>query len=152
MEEVRRKGELEYSFRYELLFLKVLGYLPESDNFNFKLPNRNFNRADKSLLNQAQVMKGFRVDNLRQPNVGEVNTILKNKRLVCLVTDGWQRPADLKSQLHLPPLFPVYSLGDNEGTQYCVTFGKEALLLDSLLFYRKNKNNDGAILDFELTN
>jgi CRISPR-associated endonuclease/helicase Cas3 len=152
MAQVRREGKFEYSFKYQLLYLKVLEYLPESDSFNFKLPNHNFGKGDKTLLNTAQVIKGFRVDKLRQPNVGEVNAILKNKPLVCTITGDWQKPADLKSRLNLPLLFPVYSLGDNISTGYCVSFGKEALLLDSLLFYRKNKNNEGAILDFELTN
>jgi CRISPR-associated endonuclease/helicase Cas3 len=67
---------------------------------------------------------------------------LKTVRLVCVLSD--QKALDLKRQLWLPMLFPLYRLRDLYDSEYSVTFGQNALLLDSLLFYRKT-TQDSAI-------
>jgi hypothetical protein len=52
---------------------------------------------------------------------------------------------ELKQRLNLGSMFQVERLQDATGQEYSVAFGQEALLLDSLLFYRKTKG-DGAMM------
>ncbi len=150
MAEAARRGEHPYTYRFQLMYLKVHQYLPEADNFSFKIASLNFSREHRDMLEQAVSLVGLEVQNLPRSNIAEVNRLLKGKRLVCTVTRQWSKPLDLKNALKLPPTFAIHSLGDRLSTTYCVAFGKEALLLDSLLFYRKNRQDEGAFFDFEL--
>ena len=148
MTEVDRRGENRYDYRFQLLYLKVLEYLLEADNFSFSLGSCNL-RQQAALLNHAEVLSGFKIANLARANVNEVNRVLKTQKLVCTITAEWSKPADLRTRLNLPGNFPVHALTDNASTGYCVTFGKQALLLDSLLYWRKNQSDPQAYFDFE---
>ena len=141
MTEAKRRGESEYRYRYQLLYLKVTEYLPESESFIFKIAALNLAKEHRVMLNHAEAVKGFIVQDLSRANLGEVNAILKKQRLVCTMTSEWNKPADLKRVLNLSPLIQVHSLSDSVGTNYCVAFGKAALLLDSLLYWRKNQSD-----------
>jgi hypothetical protein len=89
------------------------------------------------------VLKGFVIKESRQPDVDQVNKALRKQRLVCVIS---RKPArELKRQLWLPLLFPVHRLFDLYGSEYSVAFGKPALMLESLLFYRPTENNNPII-------
>jgi len=88
-------------------------------------------------LNQAQVRSGFEVE-ARTPALQKINRKLRPLPLVTCVAD----PArfDLKSlrrRFRLPPLFELYNVKDLSEVMYPVAFGLDALLLDSVLFWRK---------------
>jgi len=141
MAEVRRRGLPEHEFRYQLLYLKVHRYVPERESYVLGI-KRDLLGHDE-LLHQAQAFKGFYIKESRQPWVDAVNRVLKKQRLVCVLSDI---PAgNLKRQLWLPLLFPVHRLLDLYDSEFSVVFGKEALLLESLLFYRKTQV-DGAVI------
>jgi len=48
---------------------------------------------------------------------------------------------ELKRRLQLGAVFPVYRLRDGWQNEYSVAFGQEALLLDSILTFRKPKGD-----------
>lgn len=133
MAEVRRRGLPERDFRYQLLFFRVTRYLTERQHFTLGLKRDLCEEEER--LHQIQVLKGFYVKESRQPWVDAVNKILKKQKLVCVISD--RDPYELKRSLWLPLLFPVYRLSDLYDSEFAVAFGKEALLLESLLFYRK---------------
>ncbi|RTH98280.1 type I-D CRISPR-associated helicase Cas3' [Thermus scotoductus] len=88
-------------------------------------------------LNQAKVRSGFEVE-ARTPALQEINRKLRPLPLVTCVAD----PAcfDLKSlrrRFRPPPLFELYNVKDLSGVAYPIAFGLDALLLDSVLFWRK---------------
>ncbi len=147
----RRPGYNEYDYRYQLLYLKVLEYLPEADSFGFSLPSLNLHSAHRDKLNHAIAQKGFRIERLRAYNCEEVNTALKGQRLVCTITSEFGgKPDQARRVLNLPFQFPIHPLSDNNGREeYCVAFGKQALLLDSLLWWRKNPSDVGAYFDYQ---
>jgi hypothetical protein len=64
--------------------------------------------------------------------------------LGCVLSDIPAR--DLKRRLWLPLLFPVQRLLDLYDSEFSVAFGKEALLLESLLFYRKTEQDQAMIM------
>jgi CRISPR-associated endonuclease/helicase Cas3 len=148
MAEVQRRGLSEYEYEHQQFYIRVIRYLEERDRFRFSNKGLHLGKTHQADLNHAVVLSGFRVADLPRPNIGEINTQLEKQRLVCTITTEWgDKPVDLKRRLNLPPLFPIHSLTAT-GPPACIAFGKAALLLDSLLWYRKNKSDDGAFFDF----
>ena len=151
MAEVRRRGLSEYEYEHQQFYIRVRRYLDERDNFRFSNKSLHLGKANKLDLNQAVVRNGFRIADSHQRNIGDINKDLEGKLLVCTITIEWgDKPADLKKRLNLSHLFPIHPL-TALGPPACVAFGKAALLLDSLLWWRKNKGDDGAFFDFALT-
>lgn len=133
MDEVRRRDLPEREFRHQLLYMKVWRYVTEREDFTLGLRHDLLTRAE--WVHHARAIKGFYIKDSRQPWIAAVNRRLQTLRLVCVLSD--RKPQDLKRQLWLPLLFPVYRLHDLYDGEYSVAFGQNALLLDSLLFYRK---------------
>lgn len=142
MAEVRRRGFPPHEYRYQLLYVKVYRYTPERENFALGLKRELLGHEE--LLHQAQAFKGFYIKESHQPWVDAVNQALKKQRLVCVLSDAPAR--DLKRRLWLPLLFPVHRLLDLYDSEFSVAFGKEALLLESLLFFRKTDEDVAMIL------
>jgi CRISPR-associated endonuclease/helicase Cas3 len=141
MAEVRRRGLSEHGFRRQLLYTRVRRYTDEREDYVLGLKRDLLNREE--WLHHAQAFKGFYIKESRQPWIDAVNRALKAVRLVCVLSD--KKAHDLKRQLWLPLLFPIYRLYDLYDSEFSVAFGQSALLLESLLFYRKT-NQDTAIL------
>lgn len=138
---VKRRGLPEYEFKYQLLHAKVHRYIPERENFVLGIKRDLAEHPE--YLHQAQVLKGFMIKESRQPDVDQVNKALRKQRLVCVIS---RTPArELKRKLWLPLLFPIHRLFDLYGSEYSVAFGKPALMLESLLFYRPTEDNNPII-------
>ncbi|MDW8226366.1 MAG: hypothetical protein RMJ60_01035 [Anaerolineales bacterium] len=72
--------------------------------------------------------------------------VLENQYLVCYAMP--EKAFDtVRHQLRLPPMFPVYKVKDKYDKIYYTTFGKEALLLESIMLRHRQKNlEDEAII------
>jgi CRISPR-associated endonuclease/helicase Cas3 len=141
MQEVKKRQLEERDFKEQLLYLKVHRYIPERLNLVLGLPHNMGDYA--STLHQVQVLNMFTV---REPYFtcrDRVNGVLKRLKLPCILSDMGRK--ELKQRLNLGSMFQVERLQDATGQEYSVAFGQEALLLDSLLFYRKTKG-DGAMM------
>lgn len=142
MTQVKQRGLAQREFDYELLYAKVYRYIPERENFVLGIKTDLSEHPE--YLHQAQALKGFVIKESRQPWINEVNKALRKQRLVCVIS---RMPArDLKRRLWLPQLFPIYRLFDLYDSEYSVAFGKEALMLESLLFYRPTEDDHPIIL------
>jgi CRISPR-associated endonuclease/helicase Cas3 len=141
MAQVRQRGLAEREFEYQLLYAKVHSYTPERENFVLGIKTDLIEHPE--YLHQVQALKKFYIKESSQPWINEINKALRKLRLVCVISDMPAR--DLKRRLWLPLLFPVYRLLDLYDSEYSVTFGKEALLLESLLFYRQPNSNNPII-------
>jgi len=137
MREVERRGLEERDFKDQLLYLKIHKYVPERQHLILGLP---YDLGDyASSLHHAQVLDNFFV---REPFVAgrdQINKSLKAKGLACLLSDMGRK--ELKQRLNLGSMFPIQRLQDQTGAEYAVAFGQEALLLDSLLFWRKTRGD-----------
>lgn len=91
-------------------------------------------------INEAQERKGFRLD-ARHPNIKQINDKLEYLPLTTCVADPNEFGNDTKAlrrRYTLPALFDLQVVYDRSGTEYPVAFGLDALLLDSLLHWKKS--------------
>lgn len=87
------------------------------------------------------VLKGFSIETPRNLTVQDINAVLRRQSVVCYITR--EDPLRLRLMLHLPPMFPLFTVIDmHRNREYAVAFGKQALLLDSVILKRKNRNLD----------
>jgi len=137
LHEVQRRGLEERDFTRQLLYLKVQHYIPESQKLILELP---FALHDfPNSIHTVQVLSGFFVSEPTFSERDRVNRRLKTQELTCIISDMGRR--ELKQRLNLGAVFPVQCLRDMTGAEFSVVFGQEALLLESLLFWRKTKGD-----------
>lgn len=142
MQEVRRRGLDERDYKNLLLYLRVWKYVPERQQLVLGLP---FRLADTpEVLHKAMATTGFFVKEPHAAWLDVVNLHIKRLKLACILSDIWR--IELKQKLNLGGVFPIYRLQDKTGQEYTVAFGQEALLLDTLLFFRKTKEDRAMIL------
>lgn len=139
---VRERGLDEREFRNKRFYLRIWKYVSERQALILGL-QRNL-REEAHLLNQALVLSDFFVRDPPSPWLDQVNRRLKPLRLPCLLSFSPIR--ELKGKYSLPGIFPLYRLRDGWGQEYSVVFGQEALLLDSLLFFQKAKDDYAMML------
>ncbi len=148
MHEVERRLQAkneelhERDFQERLLYLKVHSYVPERQRLILGIDLDLM--AQQHELHKVGVCSGFFVQDPVFTWRDRINAALKRKKLVCIFSD-WPR-LELKGRLHLPALFPIYTVQDRMGQPLSVTFGSEALLLNSLLRFRKAKDNSALII------
>lgn len=140
LQEVRRRRLDERDFRDVLLYFKVWQYVPERMQVVLGLNTI----VEEQAVHHISVRTGFVVKEPRSTWLDRVNARLKALKLVCLMSDIPRK--ELKGQLALGGLFPLYTMQDGVGSTYTVALGQEALLLESLLFYRKSKNERPMML------
>jgi CRISPR-associated endonuclease/helicase Cas3 len=148
MNEVKRRvqsGEehiYERDFRDQLLYLKVYKYIPDRQRLVLGLNIDLGGQAN--IMHQALELCGFFVQEPVFTWKDRVNKALKAQKLVCVFSD--MSSLELKRRLNLPALFPIRRVQDMTGAEYCVAFGQEALLLDSLLFWRKTRGDQAMFM------
>ncbi len=141
MREVRRRGLEEHDFRKKLLYLKISDYVPERLNL---VLGQHFTLSERpDALHQLMVWSDFFVREPPHLWLNKVNPRLKSLHLTCIVSH--LQPQELKRAYRLGGVFPVYRLQDDIGSDYSIVFGQEALLLETLLFFRKPAG-DGPII------
>jgi len=137
LQEVSRRNLAERDFKGQLLYLKILKYIPERLNLVLGL---NFDLGENAqAVHQVLVQEGIFVRQPRPAWLDRVNRRLKALKLTCILSDLAR--TELKQRLRLSMMFPVHRLQDSTGNEYSIAFGQEALLLDSLLFYRKTQGD-----------
>jgi CRISPR-associated endonuclease/helicase Cas3 len=137
LQEVRNRRLEERDYRRQLLYLRILKYVPERLQLILGL-QRDLGE-DSNVIHHVTVLEDFFVREPRHTWLDQVNRGLKDRRLTCILSDMGRK--ELKQRLNLGSMFPVYRLQDKTGNEYAVAFGQEALLLDSLLFFRKTKGD-----------
>jgi CRISPR-associated endonuclease/helicase Cas3 len=91
-------------------------------------------------INEAQERRGFRID-ARHSTVKKINDKLEYLPLTTCVADPIEfgnSTSALRRRYTLPALFDLQIVCDCGGTEYPVAFGLDALLLDSLLHWKKS--------------
>jgi len=137
MQEVRKRGKEERDYKDQLLYFKILAYVP--DRMQLILGLSYDLGANAHVLHNAYELKSFRVLEPRPTWLDKVNQKLRRQKLVCTISDIPHM--ELRQRLHLGAMFPLNRLQDVTEYEYTVAFGQEALLLDSLLFFRKTKED-----------
>jgi len=142
LQEVRRRGLEERDFKGKLLYLRILRYIPERQQLVLGLHENMAMNAE--MLHHVCVREDFFVQEPLFTWRDKVNRSLKRLQLTCIISDMGRK--ELKQRLNLGTIFPLYCVRDDTGNDYTVAFGQEALLLDTLLFYRKTNEDKPLML------
>jgi len=144
LQEVMKRGLEIRDFKEQLLYLKILKYVPERMQLVLGLQYDLCDQEENAeMIHHVAVSDNFFVREPRHTWLDQVNLSLKRQKLTCVLSDMLR--TELKQRLNLSSMFPVYRLQDRTGNEYSVVFGQEALLLESLLFYRKTKEDKPMI-------
>ncbi|NUN64620.1 type I-D CRISPR-associated helicase Cas3' [Pseudanabaena biceps] len=94
---------------------------------------------DRLNINEARERKGFRIEACHLA-IQQINKKFEYLPLTTCVADPveFSNVAALRRRYRLPALFDLQLVRDHGGTDYPVAFGLDALLLDSLLHWKKS--------------
>ncbi len=122
---------------YLNLYAKIHSYKEEYDFVQLRYQHTFGD--DGQAFNHAADRAGFLLE-AAHPDIRKVSQALVNKPLCSCVCDkelSGESPRNAQRILSLPPLFSLAQVIDSTNTSYTVAFGHEALLLDSLIHWRK---------------
>jgi CRISPR-associated endonuclease/helicase Cas3 len=116
------------------LYACVENYLRNYEYVELKFTNY----LDQLNINEAQERKGFQIK-ARHIAIQRINDKLAYLPLTTCVADPVEyNIAALRRRYRLPALFDLQIVRDRSGTEYPVAYGLDALLLDSLLHWKKS--------------
>ncbi len=142
LQEVHKRGLDEHEFRKKHFYVKVWEYVAERQSLVLGLRHNLAENAH--ILHQVTVLDDFFVRDPRSTWLDQINRRLKTIKLPCLISPMGRN--ELRQRLKLGGIFPIYRLRDGWEQEYSVAFGEEALLLDSLLFFLKMKDDRAMML------
>lgn len=131
----------------QLFFFRWRGLLPKREHPSIVL-TPTASRWGEEKLGTAQVLAGFSIADLSQADLNPINDRLLNTRMVALLIPDLD-PQQVRRSLYLSgnmPLFRYKNAPTADPRSGTITFGRTALLLDSLLRSRKDKQPGGAII------
>lgn len=136
---VRAAGLTPARFRYCRLFLEVSGYRQAPARWMFYWPVD----LSKLRIDDVGVDCAFRVVRTESDYENRINQILRNLRLVYYIVplDRF----DAARRKRLPQMFPLYPLADTatvndrQPPSHSIAFGLEALMMESIFFYQKDR-------------
>lgn len=126
-------------FQKALCYLRLKDYRDVRENWHFYHAG---NVGELARLGKVHILKGLEV------TVGEnaISKALYGRGVVCYISD--RRRDDLRAKLGLPMQFQAYGLSDCPGDlspPYTIAFGQHALLLETLTWRWKPKEDEGWI-------
>ena len=130
---------LEHETRFTLqdheqpLCLKITDYLPERERLLLSL----ILKGDYEVVPEEhiEVLRGFRIADPRlNPALDALNKVLSKQQVTTFIT---RHTMNEIRRWQVPALFPLYALQIPRNGEYTVTFGKQALMLESLARTRR---------------
>jgi CRISPR-associated endonuclease/helicase Cas3 len=138
-ERARRAGLPKNRFQDALCYLKLLDYREVRENWNF------YHSGDVGELarsGKVQILKNLEVT----AGSNDISRALSRRGLVCYVSD--RNREELRARLGLPMQFQAYGLSDkadDRAPPYTIAFGKSALMLETLTWRWKPKEDIGWV-------
>jgi CRISPR-associated endonuclease/helicase Cas3 len=138
-EQVKSAGLPKQRFEKALCYLKLQGYQEVRENWYFY---HSGNISELARLGTVQVLKGLEV------TAGEnrISKALYRRGLVCFISDRCRD--ELRAKCGLPMQFQAYGLSDrpdDRNPPYTIAFGQSALMLETLTWRWKPKEDEGWI-------
>ncbi len=129
-------------------YFRLRGFHAERTNFRISI-ERDLAHWSAERFGVATVMQGVTVEEIGANNIPGLNAInqrLERQKLPTLLCLGSAHPLELKRYLRLPMLFPLFAFKSRDGFQGTVAFGREALLLDTVLRHSGIDCGGGSII------
>lgn len=140
IKQAKKAGVVTSKFDNCLCYLKITGYREIRENWHFYYSGSDLITIAKS--GKVQVLKGLEVN----AGINQISKSLSGCGLVCYISD-YDRTY-LRARLGLPIHFQAYSLSDrmdDSKPPYTIAFGRSALLLETLIWHWKPKEDDSWI-------
>ena len=137
--KAKKAGLPTKRFQDALCYLTLKDYREARENWHFLHAG---NVADLARLGKVQILKGLEVTTA---GVNEISRALYRRGIVCYISD---RRRDELRALGLPMQFQAYGLSDDPGDRsppYTIAFGQSALMLETLTWRWKPKEDEGWI-------
>ena len=137
--QARRVGLPKNRFEESLCYLKLLDYRDVRENWHFYHAG---DVGELARLGKVQILKGLEVT----AGANSISQALYLRGIVCYVSDRSRE--ELRAKLGLPMQFQAYGLSDrldDRAPPYTIAFGKSALMLETLTWRWKPKEDTGWI-------
>lgn len=135
--EVKKRGydDRPYQRGYQVAFFRWYGLEETRRDVLVRLPPAVTNWGSEK-HHTAQVLPGVMFDCTGHRFLNTLNDQLLNMPVVGLLIPGYH-PKQLRGEVYLTGHFALHSYQDDDGLTGTIAFGRQALLLDSVLRYRK---------------
>ncbi len=137
--QVRRSGLPKHRFEEALCYLRLLDYRDVRENWHFYYAG---DVGALAHLRKVQILKGLEVT----AGANAISQALYRRGIVCYISD--RNREELRAKLGLPMQFQAYGLSDRPDDRtppYTIAFGKSALMLETLTWRWKPKEDVGWI-------
>jgi len=137
--QARRAGLPKNRFEDALCYVRLLGYHDVRENWHFYYDG---DVGGLARLGKVQILKGLEVT----IGANAISQALRRQGIVCYVSDCSRE--ELRARLGLPMQFQAYGLSDrldDRAPPYTIAFGKSALMLETLIWHWKPKEDMGWI-------
>jgi CRISPR-associated endonuclease/helicase Cas3 len=140
MKRAKKAGLAANRFEKALCYLTLTGYRELREDWQFYCSRDDLSAIAKS--GKVQVLKGLKVT----AGINKISSALSTRGLVCYISDS--DPMTLRAKCGLPIHFQAYALSDQPQDRrppYTIAFGRSALLLETLIWHLKPKEDEGWI-------
>ncbi len=143
MAQAKKAGVITQRFEKALCYLKLRDYREVREDWHFYYPG-NIKELAKS--GKVQLLKGLEICQPHGYGINQISDAMGRRKLVCFISDRDRNY--LRATLGLPMHFQAYPVTDqpeDRSPRYTITFGQDALLLETLTWHWKPKEDEGWI-------
>ncbi|NMG19324.1 type I-D CRISPR-associated helicase Cas3' [Brasilonema bromeliae] len=146
-------GVITKQFEKALCYLKLRDYREVREDWHFYYPG---NIRELAKTTKVQVLKDLEICQPHGYGIQQISDVVERRKFVCFISDR-DTPLGvcpsgnrnyLRATLGLPMHFQAYPLTDepeDRSPRYTITFGQDALLLETLIWHWKPKEDEGWI-------
>ncbi|WP_096626542.1 type I-D CRISPR-associated helicase Cas3' [Calothrix sp. NIES-3974] len=143
MEKAKTAGVSTKRFEKALCYLKLKDFRDVREDWYFYYPG---NIREFAQTSKVQLLKNLEICQPHGYGIQQISDAVSRRKLVCFISDRDRNY--LRAVLRLPMHFQIYPLTnqpENRGSWYSIAFGQDALLLETLTWYWKPKEDEGWI-------
>ncbi|MEB3182481.1 MAG: type I-D CRISPR-associated helicase Cas3' [Nostocaceae cyanobacterium] len=141
--QARKAGVKTTNFEKSLCYLKLRDYRELREDFHFYYPGNMWELAKSG---KVQVLKDLEICQPHGYGINYISNAVSRRKLVCFISDCDRNY--LRATLGLPMHFQIHPVTDQPEDRkppYSIAFGQDALMLETLLWHRKPKEDEGWI-------
>ncbi|MBD2449862.1 type I-D CRISPR-associated helicase Cas3' [Nostoc sp. FACHB-152] len=150
IEKAEKAGVITTRFDKALCYLKLKDYREVREDWHFYYPGnlRNLAKSGKVqvLPDKQNELQGLEICQRHGYGINQISDAVSRRKLVCFISDRDRNY--LRATLGLPMHFQAYPLTnepEDKSPRYTISFGQDALLLETLTWHWKPKDDEGWI-------
>ncbi|AFZ27294.1 CRISPR-associated helicase, Cas3 family [Cylindrospermum stagnale PCC 7417] len=141
--KAEKTGVITTRFDKALCYLKLRDYREVREDWHFYYPG-NLRELAKS--SKVQVLNDLEICQRHGYGINQISDAVSRRKLVCFISDRDRNY--LRATLGLPIHFQAYAITnepEDRRPSYTIAFGQDALLLETLTWHWKPKDDEGWI-------